>query len=130
VRAEGLKRLERLDAVALLGVYSMAPLLMVGWLASVILFYLNPPPLLGGAIALLALVSYGALGNFAAFFEIAAATFLDGSSRRIRLLPLGALGFVVSVYAISRATFDQVVKDHLLHAELRWDKTPRYRKAA
>lgn len=127
--SDDLKPLERLDGAALLGVYAMAPLLMVGWIASLLLFYLDPPPMIGGAVALLALVSYGALGNFAAFFEIAAAAFLDGSSRRIRLLPLGALGFMVSVYAISRATFDQV-KDHFLHAELRWEKTPRYRKVA
>ncbi len=129
-KSEELTPLERIDGVALLGVYAMAPLLMVGWIASILLFYMNPPPIMGGAVALLALVSYGALGNFAAFFEIAAAAFLDGSSRRIRLLPLGALGFMVSVYAISRATFDLVIKDHFLHAEFRWEKTPRYRKAA
>jgi cellulose synthase/poly-beta-1,6-N-acetylglucosamine synthase-like glycosyltransferase len=130
VNSEELTPLERIDGAALLGVYAMAPLLMVGWVTSILLFYLNPPLMIGGAVALLALVSFGALGNFAAFFEIAAAAFLDGSSRRIRLLPLGALGFIVSVYAISRATFDQVVKDHFLHAEFRWEKTPRYRKAA
>jgi cellulose synthase/poly-beta-1,6-N-acetylglucosamine synthase-like glycosyltransferase len=128
--AAGLAPSERVDAVALLGVYAVAPLLVVGWIASVVLFYLGPSEVLGGAVALVALVSYVALGNFAAFFEMAAAVYLDGSERRIRLLPLASLGFLVSVYAIARATFEQVVADPLRHAELRWEKTPRYRKAA
>lgn len=129
-RSPDLTLLERLDGVALLGVYAMAPLLVVGWIASVLLFYLSALPLVGGMVAILALVSYGALGNFAAFFEMAAAVYLDGGSRPIRLLPLGALGFLVSVCAISRATFQQVVACHARRKELRWEKTPRYRKAA
>lgn len=125
--AGGLSISERLDGVALLGVYLMAPVLIVGWIVALILFYAKGDLWLSGIYALLGVLSYGALGNFAAFFEIAAATHLDGTGRRIRLLPFNALGFIVSVVSISRATWSQVA-DTLFKRELRWDKTVRYRK--
>ncbi|MNT66805.1 hypothetical protein D3C72_2048930 [compost metagenome] len=77
---------------------------------------------------LFALMSYGTLGNFAAFFEIAAAVHLDGTRERIRLLPLNYFGFLVSMLTVSRAIVSQVAFDYLLRRELRWDKTTRYRQ--
>jgi cellulose synthase/poly-beta-1,6-N-acetylglucosamine synthase-like glycosyltransferase len=128
--ARGLTWRERVDGIALLGVYAMAPLLMVGWLLAVVAFYVSPGPLLDGMIGALSLMSYASLGNFAAFFEIAAAAYIDGSEGRIRLLPLNFLGFLVSVVAIARASCDQMISHLLLRRELRWDKTVRYRKAS
>ena len=119
--------LERLDALALLGVYAMAPALLLAWALTIALFYLNGMRWLSGTVGLLALLSYGSLGNFAAFFEIAAAVHVDGNRGRARLLPLALMAFLVSVSSISRAALDQAV-DALLRRELRWDKTPRFRK--
>jgi cellulose synthase/poly-beta-1,6-N-acetylglucosamine synthase-like glycosyltransferase len=119
---------EKIDGVALLGIYMMAPLMLFGWLLAILLFYAGGLPLFGEAVILFALMSYGALGNFAAFFEIAAAVHLDGTRERIRLLPLNYFGFLVSILSVSRAIFIQVVFDHLLRRELRWDKTTRYRQ--
>ncbi len=121
---------ERLDGLLLLGVYLMAPLLLTGWLLAALLFYFDAAPALGLFIGLFALTCQGTLGNFAAFFEIAAAVHLDGSSRRIRLLPLNLLGFLVSAVAISGATLGQACSGWLLRGEMRWDKTVRYRKPA
>lgn len=129
VRAKGLRLPEKIDGIVLLGVYVMAPLLITGWLLTIILFYFNATPFITGTVAIFALMSFGALGNFAAFFEIAAAAYMDGSHARIRLLPFNFLGFLVSIFSISRATVNQVVFDHLLKREFRWEKTMRYRKA-
>lgn len=118
---------EKLDGAALLGVYMMAPLLIVGWILALLLFFLHPTPLLSGVIVLFSLISYSSLGNFAAFFQIAAAARLDGSRQRIRLLPLNYLGFLVSALSITRAALNQVL-DHVLKREMVWDKTARYRK--
>lgn len=128
--APGLTWAERLDGIALLGVYAMAPILIFGWALAVVAFYAGPSPLLNGVIGALSVMSYASLGNFAAFFEIAAAAYIDGSAGRIRLLPLNFLGFLVSVVSIARATFDQVVSDLLRHRELHWDKTARFRRAS
>ena len=127
VPIKGLTLTEKLDGAALLGVYMMAPMLVSGWIIALLLFFLHPTPLLTGVIVLFTLISYSSLGNFAAFFQIAAAAYLDGSSDRIRLLPLNYLGFMVSAISITRATLGQVL-DHMLKREMIWDKTARYRK--
>ncbi|GLC92833.1 glycosyl transferase [Cupriavidus sp. TA19] len=119
---------EKIDGVALLGIYMMAPLMLFGWLLAILLFYAGGLPLFGEAVILFALMSYGTLGNFAAFFEIAAAVYLDGSRERIRLLPLNYFGFLVSMLTVSRAILSQLAFDYVLRRELRWDKTARYRQ--
>ena len=125
---QGCGLFEKLDGVALLGIYLMAPILLAGWVLAILLFYMTGFPLQGSVIFALALMAYGTLGNFAAFFEIAAAVYLDGNRERIRLLPLNYFGFLVSALTVSRAIFNQVVVDAVLRRELHWDKTTRYRQ--
>jgi len=119
---------ERLDGALLLGVYVMGPIMLLGWMLALAVFYQGVAQL-NGVIALLSLTAYAAIGNLAAFFEIAAAVRLDGNRKRISLLPFLILGFTVSIFSVSRAAVSQVV-DLLSGAELRWDKTERFRKAA
>ena len=118
---------ERIDGALLLGVYAMAPITMFGWALALILFY-RGAALLHGLIALLSVTTYAAVGNFAAFFEIAAAARLDESRLRIRLLPLTVLGFVVSVISVSRAAWQQILEP-FLRREMVWEKTERSRVA-
>ena len=128
LRHPGIKPAARLDGLLLLGTYSMAPLLLVGWALSVALYYFDTEPALNWVIALFALMSFSALGNFAAFFEITAAVHLDGNRQRATLLPLNFLGFLVSVVAITRATLEQTLLDPIFNRGLHWDKTVRYRR--
>lgn len=118
---------ERLDGLMLLSVFVVPPLLLLGWVLALALYYLNGGALVALFIPVLALVAYGALGNFAAFLEIVMAVLLDGHRNRIRLLPINLLCFFVSLFAISRAGFDSLA-DHFLKRELVWHKTLRYRK--
>jgi hypothetical protein len=117
---------ERLDGLLLLGVYAMAPVLLFGWMLAVILFYTGIE--IGGGFAVLALAAFTTLGNFAAFYEIAAAARLDGSALRIRLLPLTFLGFTVSMISVSRAAWQQLIAP-IMGAEMVWHKTERSRVA-
>lgn len=128
LNAKGLSLAERLDGIALLGVYVMAPILSVGWILALIMYYARGESWLSGIIALFGVLAFSALGNFAAFFEIAAAVRLDGSCKRIRLLPLNSIGFMVSTISIARATWEQIM-DTINQRELRWDKTVRYRSS-
>jgi hypothetical protein len=116
---------ERLDGLLLLGVFVMSPLVLLGWVLALLLFYMGENPFLG-ALAILSVASYSALGNFAAFFEIAAAGRLDGYRGRIRLLPLNALGFLVSLVSTSRAGMQQITPTRG-RKTLHWDKTERFR---
>jgi cellulose synthase/poly-beta-1,6-N-acetylglucosamine synthase-like glycosyltransferase len=124
----GLTWRERLDGMLLLGVYAMSPITMVGWLLAVVAFYMGYGHL-NRTVALLAVSSYAAVGNAAAFFEIAAATHLDYSRNRIRLLPLNFFGFVVSVISVGRAATKQFISLFRVR-ELHWDKTERFRGSA
>jgi cellulose synthase/poly-beta-1,6-N-acetylglucosamine synthase-like glycosyltransferase len=117
---------ERIDGGLLLGVYIMAPVTLLGWILALAVFYQGIAPL-HGIVALLSLTAYAAIGNLAAFFEIAAAVKLDGNRQRICLLPFLVLGFTVSILSVSHAAVAQL-KDALTGAEFHWDKTERFRK--
>lgn len=118
---------ERIDGVLLLGIYALAPLLICGWVISIILFYYFTSPIVTIFIASFSMFSFSAFGNFGAFFQVAAATHLDRNRRRGRLLPLMFSSFVVSTFAIAMATCSQLI-DAIFKREIRWDKTARYRK--
>jgi hypothetical protein len=117
---------ERIDGALLLGVYAMAPVTLLGWALALAVFFQGVTPL-HGVIAMFSLTAYAALGNLAAFFEIAAAARLDGTPKRICLLPFLILGFAVSIFSVSRAALSQI-SDLVTGAELHWDKTERFRK--
>ena len=85
-RPAHLRRRTVIDGLLLLGVFAVGPLLLIGWGLAIALYYLGIP-LSAGVLAILAVAMYSTLGNFAAFFEVAAGARLDGSRGRIRLLP-------------------------------------------
>ncbi|MDO8388138.1 MAG: glycosyltransferase family 2 protein, partial [Polaromonas sp.] len=89
----------------------------------------NAGSLLSSLIPIFALMIYGTLGNFAAFFEIVVAVLIDGNRRRLRLLPFNMLGFLVSLFAISGAVWSLLL-DRIFKREMVWDKTIRYRAKA
>ncbi|MFM2052344.1 MAG: hypothetical protein RL456_381 [Pseudomonadota bacterium] len=120
---------ERVDGALLLGVYIMAPVLIVGWVVSLLLYFTVSMQWTAPALVLMAFMTHSALGNFAAFFEIAAATHMDRSHNRVRLLAFNWLGFIVSAVAISRGALEQTLLDRLGTPQLKWDKTVRYRAA-
>ena len=123
-RRRNVSMVERLDGILLLGVYLMAPVLLFGWMLAMVLFYTGAE--IGGGVAILGLAAFTTLGNFAAFYEIAAAARLDGSRLRIRLLPLTLFGFTVSVVSVSRAAWQQVWSA-IAGQEMVWHKTERSR---
>lgn len=122
---------ERLDGLALLGVFVMSPILMLGWVLAIIVAVTGSGLDSAHAMSLgllLATTCGVCLGNFAAFFEVAAAVHLDNHQRRLRLLPFMLTGFLVSTVSISKATIDGLLLDKLLRRSFQWDKTVRYRK--
>lgn len=120
---------ERVDGMLLLFVFLMPPVLLVGWILAISLYFVNAGALLATLIPVLALMAYGTLGNFAAFLEIAIGVLLDGNRRRLRLMPLSLMGFVVSLFSISSSVWSLTL-DRVLGRDIVWEKTLRYRKPA
>lgn len=115
---------ERVDGLLLLGVYLLAPLMVLGFGAALALHMLGEAMFPTSLSALVAMVTFSAVGNYAAFFEIAAAMHLDDSRRRLRLLPLNFINFLSSVLNVSRAFLGALLFDRTLT----WEKTSRYRQ--
>jgi cellulose synthase/poly-beta-1,6-N-acetylglucosamine synthase-like glycosyltransferase len=111
---------EKVDGLMLLHIYLMSLVLLFGWGLGLVLWFLGVSK--PGLIIILAVTCYSTLGNFAIFFEIAAAAHLDGSRERIRLLPFIFLGFLVSLVAVTRATLMQIFY-RPFSREVLWHKT-------
>ena len=124
LKSHRIRLFEKLDGLLLLGVYIMSPVTIIGWALAITLFFMGEH-MMYGVIAILAVVSYGALGNFAAFFEIAAALRLDGRHQAVRLLSINIFNFLVSLVATGLATISPFIardKERLSF----WDKTERF----
>lgn len=119
----------KIDAIALLCVYIMAPVLILGLVLSMLAFYMGAWSYFGLGLAIVAFSSmiFTCFGNFSVFFEVAAACYLDGHRQRLRLLPLLSVSFLVSLVSISKATLDLMLLDKLFKRQFKWDKTVRYR---
>jgi cellulose synthase/poly-beta-1,6-N-acetylglucosamine synthase-like glycosyltransferase len=115
---------EKIDGMLLLHIYLMSLILIVGWSLGVVLWYLGVTK--PGLIVILAVTSYSTLGNFAIFFEIAAATYLDGTKDRVKLLPFVMPGFLVSLMSVARATVTQPFARRT--KDVQWHKTERSRR--
>jgi len=114
-----------LDGILLLGVFAVPLVLAFGWLCTIVLFYAGYPPQ-WSKLTILLVSSFNTVGNFASFFQIAAASRLDGTRERIRMLPFMFLGFLVSTFAVGRATLSRA--SWLRGRPLDWEKTERHRE--
>ncbi len=117
---------EKIDGLLLLGVYLMAPTILIGWIVAIILFFLGNHDIITGPMAIMAIAAFGTVGNFAAFFEICSAVYLDRGKNRIRLLPFNLFSFLISTITVSVATVSQII-DSGEHCKV-WKKTLRFRE--
>ncbi len=128
IRNRRTRLIEKIDGLLLLGVYVISPVILIGCLLGIFLWYLGEPH--ASLLAILLVTPYSTLGNFAIFYEITAAALLDGASERIRLLPFVFLGFLVSLFSVSRVSFAHIVVNgnnnkNGNNRHLVWDKTER-----
>jgi cellulose synthase/poly-beta-1,6-N-acetylglucosamine synthase-like glycosyltransferase len=112
---------QRIDGVFLLGVFAMPIVILFGWILALASFYIDGESL-KGVIPMLSVSAYTSVGNFAAFFEIAAAARLDRVPGKILLMPLNLLSFIVSLISVAQVTLSQVFFPFLGRG---WHKTER-----
>ncbi len=118
---------QKLDAMLLLGIYLVPPLLMSGLAASLILFLTGSIPAWETIVLSFAMVSYNAFGNFAPFYQVAAAGLLDGMRERLQLLPFLFFMYLYNSWAVTSGIVDALV-DLGQKRMPTWDKTKRFRQ--
>jgi len=94
---------ERIDLFFLLSGYLTAPLLLLSWIASFLLFFIEPGPLAPGLGAGAAFIGCQMFGNQATFIEMGLAAHMDRARRQAMLIPLSLLSFFASTTSICAA---------------------------
>ncbi len=118
---------EKVDGILLLFVYAVPFFLLLGHVASFFLFFLGSMGLISGWWIIMFMGMYCAFGNFAPFFEIGSALFLDGVEKEGHLLPLLLFNFYFYMWYISLG-FCDAVADVVTRRKAKWDKTVRFAK--
>ena len=90
-------------------------------------FFMGEMNIVDLVIIFFLVAGYNAFGNFAPFFQIGTASFLDGATHRTRLLPLFLFGFLFNMFYISKGSGSAFL-DILLKRKPEWQKTVRFRK--
>jgi cellulose synthase/poly-beta-1,6-N-acetylglucosamine synthase-like glycosyltransferase len=118
----------KIDLLLHLACYLTAPIMLAGWLASLIL--LCSPRSASGTtlLGLITFIGFQAFGNQACFFEIAMADLLDGSTRRLLLIPFQLLAVIANTSATCAALLRLLMRLLRNDSRLIWDKTARTRR--
>ncbi len=127
LRARFLSPAEKIDGLFVLGCYWTAPALLLGWLASLTLFYTHQALGMVSLFVVLCFVGYQLFGNQATFLELGSAALLDGNRKRVMLLPLNLFNFFASTGAICFALFRLYLGGLFGSGKQGWHKTRRYR---
>lgn len=118
---------EKVDGLLLLCIYAIPPIFILAMICSVALFFLGEMQIFQGIFVFLLVIVFNAFGNFAPFYQIATANFLDGSTYRIRLLPFLLFSFFFNIWYVFQG-FNSALADVIMKREIKWEKTHRYRK--
>lgn len=118
---------EKLDGLLLLVIYVMPVILLLGLIDSLLLFFLDEMSIIAGWLFLVFLGAYNTFGNFAPFFEIGTACFLDGDKQRAFLLPYIAFNFYFYMWFITKGFFQSII-DLITHRKTEWQKTKHFRQ--
>lgn len=118
---------QKIDGVLLLMVYMLPFLTLVGYIDSLFLFFAGEMDLFTINFLILVFIVYNAFGNFAPFFEIGMAGFLDGMTYRLRLLPIFYFVFLYNLWYTTLGFFD-ALSTLIFRKEVGWQKTERFRR--
>jgi len=128
LRSPSLSFGEKVDAAFVLGCYLTAPILILGWLASLMLFFIPGMHAVPTLSVAMMFVGYQIFGNQATFFELGIAALLDGMSQRVLLMPCNLFNFFASTSAITRALLRFYAGKIWGSGGPRWYKTRRFRQ--
>jgi len=110
LRAKHLSGYEKAELTLLLCVYFMPILVLMAWVVGVGAYLTKEAFIssndLGLYFLILSIFTYSTVGNFAPFFEVGSAAYLDNRRRLLWVLPVLVLAFIVMVFCSSKALLD------------------------
>ena len=115
---------EKFDGVLLLFVYIMPFLLIIGIINAIFLFFMDSISIVNSFAALVLILTINAFGNFAPFFQITIANYLDGRTASLKLVPMFAFNFVFYIFYTGLGFLDAVT-DIFTKRDVKWEKTKR-----
>jgi len=114
----------RWDGILLLFVYIMPFLLITGIMNAIFLFFMDSLAIVSSLTALVLILAINSFGNFAPFFQIAIANYLDGRKASLKLVPMFVFNFVFYIFYTGLGFFD-AIGDMFTKRDVHWDKTKR-----
>ena len=117
----------KIDGMLLLFVYAVPFVLAIAQIDCLLLFFMGEINLFAGWMVIILLGMYNTWGNFAPFFEIGIAAFIDGIEDEILALPQLCFSFYFYMWYISLGFIDAVI-DRVTHRNVKWAKTARFNK--
>lgn len=118
---------QKVDGLKLLFVYILPFALLLGILNSIFLFFVDEMTLVNSLTVLIVILAMSAFGNFAPFFQLAIANFIDGRTASLKLVPVFAFNFVLYMYYSSLGFVDSLI-DLVSKRNVKWVKTPRHKQ--
>jgi cellulose synthase/poly-beta-1,6-N-acetylglucosamine synthase-like glycosyltransferase len=128
IKSKNITFLTKLDGLFLLSIYSLPPLFLGAIVALLVLFFAGEALYTLILPLFFATIAFNAFGNFSSFFQIGIATFLDGSTYRIRILPFMIINVFYNAFYLSDG-FINAFANHFLGKASVWQKTERFRKS-
>ncbi len=118
---------QKMDILFMLACYLTAPVMVVGWIASLVLFF-TPAAHMAPVFSIAFLfTAYHLFGNQATFYELGAAALLDDNRERVLLIPFNLFNFFASTGAICSALLKFYTGRFFGSGPRRWHKTRRHR---
>lgn len=121
-----ISRIEKIDGILVLFVYTVPIILLFGIFDSLALFFLGEMQIIAGMAAFIFVGAYNTFGNFAPFYQIGIGALLDGSTNRILLLPFLLFNYFLNTWYISIG-FVEAIVDKISGRSAEWKKTKRFR---
>ncbi len=113
----------KVDGMLLLWVYAVPILVSLAWVVGVYSVLVRPPLWVGLIPAAIATLVYGAIGNFAPFYEVGAGILLEKRPAWLVLLPLLLVSFFVCI-AVSWVAVLKLAWAKVRGKEVKWAHTP------
>jgi cellulose synthase/poly-beta-1,6-N-acetylglucosamine synthase-like glycosyltransferase len=127
LRTNHLNFKEKVDGVLLLLIYLIPLIMIIGIPVSLLLFFMGEMNIIDIFLIFILVAAYNSFGNFAPFYQIGTASYIDGVTDRLKLLPLFFFCFLFNVLYISKGSAAAFL-DVILKRNPEWQKTARFRK--